>query len=220
MLTNSRSPVIGSFLLVVCLLGSACGEGREQEPKAKEDEKVVTEEMYAVFDTNKGKIVCKLFPKKAPKTVENFVGLAEGTKEFTDPRTGKKQKRPFYNGLIFHRVLPKFMIQGGCPLGNGRGDPGYKFQDEFDKSLRFDKPGKLAMANSGPNTNGSQFFITVAPTMWLNDGHTIFGEVVEGQEIAVKISEVPRDRQDKPKKDVAMKKIDIIRGPYKSEKEG
>jgi peptidyl-prolyl cis-trans isomerase A (cyclophilin A) len=166
---------------------------------------------YAVFDTTQGTIVIKLFEKEAPQTVGNFVGLAEGTKEFKDPKTGQKVKRPFYDGLIFHRVIPQFMIQGGCPLGTGTGDPGYRFGDEFDKSLKHDKPGKLSMANAGPGTNGSQFFITVAPTPWLDNKHTIFGEVVEGMDIATKISEVPRGGGDKPKTPVELKSVKIER---------
>ena len=137
---------------------------------------------YAIFETSLGNIVCKLFDKEAPKTVENFIGLAEGTKEFVNPMTGKKEKRSYYDGLTFHRVIPQFMIQGGCPRGDGRGGPGYSFADEFHPSLRHSKPGKLSMANAGPNTNGSQFFITVAPTPHLDNRHTIFGEVIEGQE--------------------------------------
>lgn len=143
---------------------------------------------YAVFDTSMGTFVVKLFSEDAPKTVANFVGLAEGTKEFTDLKTGQKAKRPFYDGLIFHRIIPDFMIQGGDPLGTGTGDPGYKFEDEFNSPRTFDKPGILAMANAGPNTNGSQFFITVAPTPWLNKHHTIFGEVVEGYNVIEKMS--------------------------------
>jgi peptidyl-prolyl cis-trans isomerase A (cyclophilin A) len=166
---------------------------------------------YAVFDTTQGTIVVKLFEKEAPQTVGNFVGLAEGTKEFKDPNTGQKVKRPFYDGLIFHRVIPQFMIQGGCPLGTGTGDPGYRFGDEFDKSLKHDKPGKLSMANAGPGTNGSQFFITVAATPWLDNKHTIFGEVVEGMDIDTKISEVPRGAGDKPKTPVELKSVKIER---------
>jgi peptidyl-prolyl cis-trans isomerase A (cyclophilin A) len=160
---------------------------------------------YAIFETSQGNIVCRLFEKEAPKTVENFIGLAEGTKEFRDPISGKKEKRPYYDGLTFHRVIPQFMIQGGCPQGDGRGGPGYNFADEFHPSLRHNKPGKLSMANAGPNTNGSQFFITVAPTPHLDNRHSIFGEVVEGQDIAVKISETSRDSMDRPRVPVTMK---------------
>ncbi len=167
--------------------------------------------MFAIFETNKGNIKIKLFADKAPKTVENFVGLAEGTKEFTDPKTDKKTKRAFYDGLIFHRVIPNFMIQGGCPLGTGTGDPGYRFADEFDKSLTHDKPGKLSMANAGPGTNGSQFFITVAATPWLDGKHTIFGEVVEGYENVEAISKVRTGMQDKPVEPVILKHVQIIR---------
>ena len=166
--------------------------------------------LYAVFETSLGEITCRLLPEKAPKTVENFVGLAQGTKEFRDAKTRQSVKRPFYDGLIFHRVIPKFMIQGGCPLGTGTGDPGYKFADEFSKGLGFDKPGKLAMANAGPNTNGSQFFITVAPTDWLNNHHTIFGEVVKGYDVVENISNVPRDRSDRPATPVVMNSVKIV----------
>jgi peptidyl-prolyl cis-trans isomerase A (cyclophilin A) len=167
--------------------------------------------MYATFDTSEGKIVFRLLEKESPKTVANFVGLAEGTKEFTDPRTGQKVKKPFYDGLTFHRVIPQFMVQGGCPLGTGTGDPGYRFADEFHASLRHDKPGKLSMANAGPNTNGSQFFITVAPTPWLDNKHAIFGEVIEGLDVAIKISELPRGASDKPKQPVILKSVSIER---------
>jgi peptidyl-prolyl cis-trans isomerase A (cyclophilin A) len=166
--------------------------------------------VYAVFDTTLGEINCRLFPEKAPKAVENFTGLAKGTKEFVDPKTRQRAKRPFYDGLIFHRVIPNFMIQGGCPLGSGTGGPGYKFEDEFSPDLKFDRPGKLAMANAGPNTNGSQFFITVAATDWLNDHHTIFGEVVKGQDIVEKTSRVARDRNDRPNTLVVMNAVKIV----------
>src|ERR1700746_2511539 len=152
---------------------------------------------YPIFETSQGNIVVRLLEKEAPKTVANFVGLAEGTKEFTNERTGQKEKRPFYDGLIFHRVIPQFMIQGGCPNGNGMGGPGYQFADEFHPSLKHSKAGTLSMANAGPNTNGSQFFITVAPTPWLDNKHAIFGEVVEGYDVVEKISKLPRNSQDR-----------------------
>jgi peptidyl-prolyl cis-trans isomerase A (cyclophilin A) len=166
---------------------------------------------YAIFETSQGNIVIHLLEKEAPKTVANFVGLAEGTKEFTNTKSGKKVKQPFYNGLTFHRVIPNFMIQGGCPLGTGTGDPGYRFSDEFHPSLRHDKAGKLSMANSGPNTNGSQFFITVAATPWLDNKHTIFGEVIEGQDVADTISKLPRDSGDRPRQRVTLQKVRIER---------
>jgi peptidyl-prolyl cis-trans isomerase A (cyclophilin A) len=166
---------------------------------------------YAIFETSQGNIVVRLLEKEAPKTVVNFVGLAEGTREFTDVATGQKVKRNFYDGLTFHRVIPQFMIQGGCPRGTGTGDPGYKFADEFHPSLRHAKAGKLSMANSGPNTNGSQFFITVAATPWLDNRHTIFGEVVEGQDVADKISNAPRDSNDRPRTPITLQKVKIER---------
>jgi len=168
--------------------------------------------VYATFDTSEGTIVCRLFEAEAPITVKNFVELAEGSREWTHPHTRAKSKTPLYNGTIFHRVIPDFMVQGGDPAGTGMGGPGYQFQDETKGSPhKFDKPGKLAMANSGPGTNGSQFFITVAATPWLTGNHTIFGEVVEGQDIADKITKRPRSRQDKPNKDVVLKSITIER---------
>ncbi len=166
---------------------------------------------YAVFETSQGNIVVRLLEKEAPKTVANFVGLAEGTKEFTNEKTGQKEKRAFYDGLIFHRVIPQFMIQGGCPHGSGMGGPGYKFADEFHPSLKHSKAGKLSMANSGPGTNGSQFFLTVAATPWLDNKHSIFGEIVEGQDVADKISNAPRDSNDRPKTPVSIKKLRIER---------
>src|ERR1035438_7583380 len=167
--------------------------------------------IYAVFETSQGTIVVRLFEKEAPQTVGNFVGLAVGTKEFKDPKTGQKVKRPFYDGLVFHRVIPQFMIQGGCPLGTGTGDPGYRFGDEFHKDLKHDKPGKLSMANAGPGTNGSQFFITVAATPWLDNKHTIFGEVTEGYPVVEKIATTPRGSQDRPSKDVKILSVKIER---------
>ena len=145
-------------------------------------------ELYATFKTSMGDIVVKLFSKDAPKTVENFVGLATGEREWTDPRNGQKSKAPLYDGTVFHRVIPEFMIQGGDPLGRGTGGPGYQFEDEFQSGKKFSKPGLLAMANAGPNTNGSQFFITEGPTPWLDNKHTIFGEVIKGFDLVPKIA--------------------------------
>src|ERR1700726_5105384 len=165
---------------------------------------------YAVIETSEGTIVCRLFEKEAPKTVANFIELAEGKREWTHPTTRKKSKDPLYHATVFHRVIPDFMIQGGDPMGTGFGGPGYQFEDETKGSPhRFDKGGKLAMANAGPNTNGSQFFITVAPTTWLTGKHTIFVEVIEGQDVVQKIVGVPRSRQDRPNKDVVLKKLTI-----------
>ena len=166
---------------------------------------------YAIFETSQGNISVRLLEKEAPKTVANFVGLAEGTKEFTIEKTGQKEKRAFYDGLIFNRVIPQFMIQGGCPQGSGMGGPGYKFADEFHPSLKHSNPGKLSMANAGPGTNGSQFFITVAATPRLDNRHTIFGEVVEGQDVADKISNLPRDSNDRPRTPVTIQKLRIER---------
>ena len=167
----------------------------------------------AIINTTAGKMTCILFPDKAPIGVANFIGLAEGTKDWTNPVThSKKHGVPLYDGTIFHRVIPDFMVQGGDPTGTGMGGPGYQFQDETKGSPhKFDKPGKLAMANSGPGTNGSQFFITVAPTQWLTGNHTIFGEVVEGQGVVGKITKLPRNRQDKPNKDVVLNSVKIDR---------
>ncbi len=158
-------------------------------------------EIYAVFDTTEGKFKIRLFASHAPKTVENFISLAEGTK------TGK----PFYDGTIFHRVIPDFMIQGGDPEGTGRGGPGYKFADEFHPELKHTKPGVLSMANAGPNTNGSQFFITVAATPWLDSKHSVFGEVAEGYSVVEKISKTPRGAQDRPSKEVKVLSVTIER---------
>lgn len=193
--------------LTAVIFFSTCCQSLGQEKEAWQ----TTPGLYGVLDTSAGRIVCQLFEDKAPKTVANFVGLAEGTKEWTDPQTGKKQKRPFYDGLIFHRIIPKFMVQGGDPTGTGRGGPGYRFEDEFHSALKFDQPGRLAMANAGPNTNGSQFFITSVPTPWLDGRHTIFGQVVQGQEIIAKIEQVQRNRQDRPLKDVTITKLTIKR---------
>jgi peptidyl-prolyl cis-trans isomerase A (cyclophilin A) len=165
----------------------------------------MAEQTYATFHTSMGEIVVRLMPEKAPKTVANFIGLAEGTKEWTDPRTRQKSKARLYDGTIFHRVIPDFMIQGGDPLGTGTGDPGYRFEDEIGPDNKFSKPGLLAMANAGPNTNGSQFFITEIPTPWLDKGHTIFGEVVKGGELVPKITRAGNGK-------VRLDKVVITRG--------
>jgi peptidyl-prolyl cis-trans isomerase A (cyclophilin A) len=167
---------------------------------------------YAVFNTSEGQIVARLFEKDAPKTVANFVDLAEGKREWMHPVSKKKSSDKLFDGSIFHRVIPDFMIQGGDPAGTGFGGPGYRFEDETKGSPhKFNVPGKLAMANSGPNTNGSQFFITVAATDWLTGKHTIFGEVVEGQSVVEKISRVPRNGQDKPHTPVVIESLVIER---------
>ena len=166
---------------------------------------------YAHFDTTLGRFTVKLFEKEAPNTVANFTGLAEGTKEWTHPGTKKKEKTPFYDGIIFHRVIDGFMIQGGDPLGEGYGGPGYQFGDEFHPSLRHTKAGLLSMANAGPGTNGSQFFVTLGPTPHLDNKHTIFGEVVEGMDVVKKIGSTPVDRRDRPVTPVVMEKVTIER---------
>jgi peptidyl-prolyl cis-trans isomerase A (cyclophilin A) len=164
----------------------------------------------AVFKTTLGSFTLTLFPERAPETVKNFIGLATGTKDWIDPKNREKVSgRPLYDGTVFHRVIPDFMIQGGDPLGTGTGGPGYRFADETGPTDRFDKPGVLAMANAGPNTNGSQFFITVKPTPWLNGNHTIFGEVTEGMDVVLKISQVDRDRMDRPKTEVKIESISV-----------
>jgi peptidyl-prolyl cis-trans isomerase A (cyclophilin A) len=165
---------------------------------------------YAVIKTSMGDITCELYPSKAPATVKNFIGLANGNQKWIDPKTFESANKPLYNGVIFHRVIPNFMIQTGDPLGSGMGGPGYKFEDEIDASLTFSKPGILAMANSGPGTNGSQFFITVAPCQWLNGHHTIFGKVVKGYDIAVRISQVATGENDRPLEPIVIKEISII----------
>ena len=169
----------------------------------------MTTTLIATLNTNQGKIVIRLFPDQAPKTVRNFTGLAQGTREWTDPRTRRVGTGKFYDGTIFHRVIPNFMIQGGDPLGTGTGGPGYQFADEFHPDLAFDRPYLLAMANAGPGTNGSQFFITTVPTPHLNRRHTIFGEVIEGQDVVDKISNTQTDRRDRPVQDVVLESVEI-----------
>jgi peptidyl-prolyl cis-trans isomerase A (cyclophilin A) len=164
---------------------------------------------YATLETSKGPIRVRLFPDTAPKTVENFIGLATGSRPWLDPRSGAEQRRPLYDGTIFHRVIPDFMIQGGDPLGTGTGGPGYQFEDEVGGPRRFDRPGYLAMANAGPNTNGSQFFITQVPTPWLDGKHTIFGEVVDGMEVVDAIAASRRDARDRPLEELRLERVVI-----------
>ena len=166
--------------------------------------------LNAHFTTSEGSFTIRLFDEEAPNTVANFVGLVEGTKEWTDPKTGQKAKRPYYDGLIFHRVIDGFMIQGGDPLGTGTGGPGYKFADEFSAKLRHTKPGILSMANSGPNTNGSQFFITLAATPWLDNKHSVFGEVSAGMDVVQKIGRAPTSKPgDRPLKPITIQTVRI-----------
>ena len=172
----------------------------------------MTEALTATLTTTQGTVTVRLFPDHAPKTVRNFVELAEGGREWVDPQTGARTKEKLYDGTVFHRVITSFMIQGGDPLGNGTGGPGYKFADEIHPDLRFDKPYLLAMANSGPGTNGSQFFITTAPTPWLNGKHTIFGEVTGGADVVENISRVQTRPGDRPVTDVVLQSVTIQRG--------
>lgn len=171
----------------------------------------MTSTLTATFQTNLGPIKVRLLPDHAPKTVRNFVELAEGAREWTDPETGSATNRRLYDGTVFHRVIAGFMIQGGDPLGNGTGGPGYKFGDEFHPDLAFTRPYLLAMANSGPGTNGSQFFITTVPTPWLTGKHTIFGEVTEGSDLVEQISRVQTDRRDAPVNKVVLESVQIER---------
>jgi peptidyl-prolyl cis-trans isomerase A (cyclophilin A) len=173
----------------------------------------VAEDLYVTLRTTLGEIELKLFPDHAPKTVRNFVELAEGSREWTNPNTGKATTEKLYDGTVFHRVIPGFMIQGGDPLGSGRGGPGYRFPDEFHPELGFTAPYLLAMANAGPGTNGSQFFITVAPTEWLTRKHTIFGEVTKGQDVVDAIATTPTGAQDRPLTDVVVNEVAVERRP-------
>ncbi len=196
-----------SMFAVVAMLAAATAFAGQDAAAKKGGGKV-----YAHFTTSLGKFTVELFEKDAPKTVANFVGLADGTKEWTDPKTGAKVKKPFYNGLIFHRVIADFMIQGGDPLGTGTGDPGYKFADEFGSGRKMDKAGVLAMANAGPNTNGSQFFITLKETNYLNGKHTVFGEVTDGMDTIRKIGETKTTKPgDRPVTPVVIQTVTIER---------
>jgi peptidyl-prolyl cis-trans isomerase A (cyclophilin A) len=171
----------------------------------------MTQTLTATLETNAGRVVVRLFPDHAPKTVRNFVELAEGGREWKNPRTGQTTTGKLYDGTIFHRVIPDFMIQGGDPLGTGTGGPGYKFADEIHPDLQFSRPYLLAMANAGPGTNGSQFFITTVPTPWLNGRHTIFGEVIEGADVVDRISHAKTGAQDRPVEDVVIESVTVDR---------
>jgi peptidyl-prolyl cis-trans isomerase A (cyclophilin A) len=171
----------------------------------------MTETLTATLETSQGRVILRLFPDHAPKTVRNFVELAEGGKQWRHPATGQTSSNKLYDGTIFHRVIPNFMIQGGDPLGTGTGGPGYQFSDEIHPDLQFSRPYVLAMANAGPGTNGSQFFITTGPTPWLNGKHTIFGEVIEGADVVDKMSHVKTGSQDRPVEDIVIESVTIDR---------
>lgn len=211
-MTKLITALLGTSLMALTLSGQKAPPkpsrpARLAAPQIKLDQ---PPGLYAVFDTTMGHIVCRLFPDRAPETVKNFVGLVDGTKRWYNDAKKVWAHGRYYDGLTFHRVIPNFMIQAGDQTGTGRGNIGYTFKDEFSPDLKFDKPGRLAMANAGPDTNGAQFFITVAATEWLNQHHTIFGEVVEGQDVADAISQAPRDSNDKPNAPVVMSKVTIV----------
>jgi peptidyl-prolyl cis-trans isomerase A (cyclophilin A) len=170
-----------------------------------------TGELRAIFKTSMGDITVKLYEKEAPRTVANFVALATGQIEWTDPKTGQKTKKPLYSGTVFHRVIPDFMIQGGDPMGTGTGGPGWRFGDEIHPKLRHDKPGALSMANAGPNTNGSQFFLCEVATPWLDGKHAVFGQTIQNVELIAKITHSPRDGRDRPKTPITLDEIQIVR---------
>ena len=202
------------LLFTLALTSAACGNSQSSEAATAADGLVPAEDgLYAVFRTSMGDVVARLHYDKVPVTVGNFVALAEGTREWTDPATREKTSRPLYSGTKFHRVIKDFMVQGGDPLGTGMGGPGYKFVDEFDPSLRHDGPGVLSMANSGPATNGSQFFITHKATPWLDDKHSVFGHVVSGQEIVDAMADVEMTgpQNSTPVEDIVLNEIVIVR---------
>ncbi len=168
--------------------------------------------LHAHFTTSEGNFTVRLFDEEVPNTVANFVGLADGTKEWTDPKSGKKVQRPFFDGLSFHRIIDNFMIQGGDPLGTGTGGPGYRFADEFHPKLRHSKPGILSMANAGPNSNGSQFFITLEATPWLDNKHSVFGEISEGMDVVERIGRTPTSKPgDRPVTPIVVQSVTIQR---------
>jgi peptidyl-prolyl cis-trans isomerase A (cyclophilin A) len=181
-------------------------------PQATPEATTVPNGPTVVMDTSMGRITCQFYEKQAPNAVANFIGLAEGTKDWTDATTKRVQRhKPYYDGTIFHRVIPEFMIQGGDPTGSGLGNPGYVFDDEFDPGLNFDRPGRLAMANSGPNTNGSQFFVTEQAYDSLDQHYTVFGQCDDASvEVVKAIARVPRDSDDRPLSPVVLKKVTIV----------
>ncbi|MCE9671084.1 peptidylprolyl isomerase [Myxococcus stipitatus] len=200
------SPLRISLALVACLVAGAASAAAPGKWTKKVE---AGKPLYATLKTSQGDIVVKLFSKEAPKTVANFVGLATGEKAWREPRSGAMSTAPLYNGTVFHRVIPGFMIQGGDPTGTGMGDPGYRFEDEVNNGRAFDKVGLLAMANRGPNTNGSQFFITTSTPSHLDRKHTIFGEVVKGYEVVEAIGSVPRDNRDRPQTPVVLTRVEL-----------
>ena len=203
----------GAALVVFARQSALASPEVPDAPQATTEALTVPNGPFVVMDTSMGRITCQFYQKQAPKAVANFIGLAEGTKDWTDPRTRQVQHRkPYYDGTIFHRVIPEFMIQGGDPTGTGMGSPGYTFKDEFDPNLNFDRPGRLAMANSGPNTNGSQFFITERAYESLNQTYTLFGQCDDDSVQVVKaIARVPRNASDKPRTPVVLEKVTIVR---------
>ena len=225
MIVSIRNAALTATLAVLIVLAPAVpaspagtpvqsGEGAGEGAQAASGESAAQSlgpGTYAVFKTNMGDIICKLFDKLAPRTVDNFIGLAEGTKTFRDPRNGQETQRPYYDGTLFHRVISNFMIQGGDPTGTGQGGPGYNIKGEIRGSLKFDRPGRLAMANAGsPDTAGSQFFITHGPKSYLDGGYTIFGQVMKGQEVVNAIGRV-QTRADRPIFNVVLEKLTIER---------
>jgi len=209
-LTAALAVLVGLAPAALAGTASQTGEGTQAESGALASQSFGPG-TYAVFNTSMGVIICKLFDKLAPVTVDNFIGLAEGTKTFRDPNNGQETRRPYYDGTLFHRVISNFMIQGGDPTGTGRGGPGYNIKGEIRGSLRFDRPGRLAMANSGsPDTGGSQFFITHGPKSFLDGGYTIFGQVMKGQEVVNAIGRV-QTRSDRPIFDIVLEKLTIER---------
>ena len=211
---NFSSLLIG-MTTVAALIGSTGDLSAQAAASDAVKEATKADGLYAVLDTSMGVVVCKLHADKAPVTVANFIGLALGEKTWKDPKSGAERSDPFYDGLLFHRILKDFMVQGGCPLGTGTGNPGYKFVDEFHPDLRHDKPGVLSMANSGPNTNGSQFFITHVPTPWLDDKHSVFGQCILGQDVLNEMAGVkmvgPGPRPFKPETPIVLKKLTLVR---------